>query len=59
MFIVLPHVSGAMFIQGGTFIPNSRVEKRKDKITSFLQDFLIPIIRLPIVTYNKYVAVIV
>ena len=25
MFIVFPNVPGAMFIQGGTFIPDSRV----------------------------------
>ena len=26
MFIIFPNVSGAMFIQGGTFIPDSRVD---------------------------------
>ena len=28
MFIVLPNVPGATFIQGGTFIPESRVLSR-------------------------------
>ena len=28
IFIVLPNVPGAMFIQGGTFIPDSRVDVR-------------------------------
>ena len=29
MFIVFPNVPGAMFIQGGTFIPDSRVSINK------------------------------